>query len=64
MTKGWECPVCGRGVAPTEKNCEHGGAAVMPYSWPMPQRPSYDPMYDPDRGPWPAKVIISSAPGC
>lgn len=25
MTKGWECPVCGRGVAPDEKFRNHGG---------------------------------------
>ena len=24
MTEGWKCPVCGRGVAPSEKVCEHG----------------------------------------
>ena len=24
--KGWTCPSCGRGVAPTEKTCDHGGA--------------------------------------
>lgn len=31
MNEGWKCPVCGRGVAPTEKNCNHGelGAGVM-----------------------------------
>lgn len=24
MSEGWKCPVCGRGVAPSEKTCEHG----------------------------------------
>ena len=24
---GWACPVCGRGVAPSEKMCEHGGGS-------------------------------------
>lgn len=22
--EGWTCPVCGRGVSPDEKTCEHG----------------------------------------
>lgn len=32
MNEGWICPVCRRGVAPTEKHCDHGGgvAAIMP----------------------------------
>jgi hypothetical protein len=25
MNKGWKCPVCGRGVAPTVKTCDHAG---------------------------------------
>lgn len=24
MSDGWRCPVCARGVAPTEKYCNHG----------------------------------------
>jgi len=33
MTTGWTCPSCGRGVAPTEKTCDHGAPAdVMPPS--------------------------------
>lgn len=24
MNEGWICPVCRRGVAPTEKSCGHG----------------------------------------
>jgi hypothetical protein len=32
MADGWRCPVCGRGVAPTEKVCDHGGlGALQPY---------------------------------
>ena len=27
MTEGWICPVCKRGVAPSEKHCDHGGAS-------------------------------------
>lgn len=23
-SEGWKCPVCGKGVAPTEKTCDHG----------------------------------------
>lgn len=26
MAEGWKCPVCGRGVAPSEKVCEHGAS--------------------------------------
>lgn len=28
--KGWECPVCGKGVAPGEKTCDHGEQAASP----------------------------------
>lgn len=28
---GWKCPVCGRGVAPSEKHCDHGGSLAQPY---------------------------------
>ena len=39
MNEGWKCPVCGRGVAPSEKTCDHGAAKVHlapngPPSWP------------------------------
>jgi len=30
MNQGWTCPACGRGVAPTEKTCDHGWAAMVP----------------------------------
>lgn len=32
MADGWRCPVCGRGVAPGEKSCDHGGGlgVVLP----------------------------------
>lgn len=40
MNEGWKCPVCGRGVAPSEKHCEHGsplpgfGPVYIPTHWP------------------------------
>ena len=36
MIEGWKCPVCGRGVAPSEKYCDHGGgiaAIPLPQPW-------------------------------
>lgn len=36
MAEGWKCPVCGRGVAPTEKYCDHGKVNTSPtytYTW-------------------------------
>lgn len=37
MNEGWKCPVCGRGVAPSEKHCEHGGSQLhIPGSLPLP----------------------------
>lgn len=38
MEKPWICPVCNRGVAPDQKTCDHGGAALSQY-FPMPQPP-------------------------
>jgi len=29
MNEGWKCPVCSRGVAPTEKHCDHGGLGAL-----------------------------------
>ena len=26
--EGWKCPVCGRGVNPNEKTCNHGATPV------------------------------------
>lgn len=57
MREGWKCPVCGRGVSPNEKACDHGGGVTDVRSpWPCnppvadqvvphpPQRPrQYDP---------------------
>lgn len=38
MNEGWKCPVCGRGVAPIEKYCDHGGmgmlAPLLPFTQP------------------------------
>jgi len=28
MREGWKCPVCGRGVSPDFRTCEHGYAAT------------------------------------
>jgi hypothetical protein len=28
MNEGWKCPVCGKGVAPTEKHCDHGAPSI------------------------------------
>ena len=28
MREGWKCPVCGRGVSPDEKVCDHGGGVT------------------------------------
>ena len=40
MSDGWRCPVCGRGVAPSERHCEHGGipttVVISPHTLPMP----------------------------
>lgn len=34
-SKGWVCPVCGRGIAPAEKFCSHGhGNSFDPYAMP------------------------------
>lgn len=30
MTQPWTCPACGRGVAPGEKTCDHGGLSASP----------------------------------
>lgn len=30
MNEGWICPACGRGVAPDEKHCDHGGLGALP----------------------------------
>lgn len=39
---GWRCPVCNRGVAPTERQCDHGGAASLsPYYGPPGYYPNY-----------------------
>lgn len=28
MNEGWICPSCKRGVAPTEKHCDHGAVSA------------------------------------
>lgn len=48
MSEGWKCPVCGRGVAPTEKNCGHeGGVGTMPYVPTFVPNPNTAPAYPP-----------------
>lgn len=45
MADGWKCPVCGRGVAPDVRTCEHGGQIAAPGSFPLhgiPVSPSFD----------------------
>lgn len=50
MADGWRCPVCGRGVAPGEKVCDHGGLSVAPV-YPLPAWPPVPAMpYVPDCG--------------
>jgi hypothetical protein len=57
VNEGWKCPVCGRGVAPSEKSCDHGGNLALPqipYWWPgtiYPITPS--PLWDFTIGPMP-----------
>lgn len=60
MLEGWKCPVCGRGVAPAEKVCDHGGAWVVP---PLPTQPLYQQpyMHVPDCGCAPNTVCGSTA---
>lgn len=51
MSEGWKCPVCGRGVAPSEKTCEHGaghGGVV--------------PTFIPRGPPWPNQWLPSEVP--
>jgi hypothetical protein len=52
MNEGWKCPVCGRGVAPTEKVCPClGGLPYVPYTPPyvpypiLPDYPTTIPYY-------------------
>lgn len=51
MSKGWECPVCGKGVAPGEKTCDHGNQQVVyppvyiPEPYPVYPSPSWPPHY-------------------
>jgi len=46
MSEGWKCPVCSRGVAPTESHCDHGGVNYIP-------APSTGPYYP---NVWPSTV--------
>ena len=36
MSEGWICPVCRRGVAPTERHCDHGGSLQILQIGPLP----------------------------
>lgn len=59
MIEGWKCPVCGAGVAPTEKRCEHGGVVAAPnpfqpfYVPPTGQPPGWVQPLTPCDPPWP-----------
>ena len=33
VNTGWLCPKCGRGAAPSEKTCDHGGVSMT--VWPI-----------------------------
>lgn len=51
MNEGWKCPVCGRGVAPHEKHCDHHGQQIT-YQPVFVPAPIYQPMpYEPTRTP-------------
>ena len=44
MNTGWVCPVCNRGVAPTEKTCSHGEGAISGINpWPHYVMPCFKP---------------------
>lgn len=48
MNEGWICPSCKRGVAPTEKTCDHGGQILQPMwtDWGrMPIGPAPEPLH-------------------
>lgn len=44
MDKGWQCPVCGRGVSPGERYCGHS-------EWPVPMYPASPQYGTPHRTP-------------
>jgi hypothetical protein len=50
VNTGWLCPSCGRGVAPSEKTCDHGGQvqAAQPYLAPIYQPGYYPPAFYPN----------------
>ena len=43
MSEGWICPVCRRGVSPTERHCDHGDPLLTSVFQPFisPAQPSY-----------------------
>lgn len=43
--EGWKCPVCGKGVAPTEKYCDHAVAAPLFPVAPARPLPYYPPIF-------------------
>jgi hypothetical protein len=51
MNEGWKCPVCGRGVAPSVKDCSHGGTEVSPFYPALPLTP-LQPLYDTNNRPY------------
>ena len=56
--EGWKCPVCGRGVAPSEKTCEHGGlgAPIVPTF--IPHGPQWPNQWRPRE--WPNDIPIAT----
>lgn len=65
MNEGWKCPVCGRGVAPSEKTCDHNGAVtvaptpypIIPHWWPGTIYPlTQPPKWDFSLGPMPEAI--------
>ena len=61
MNTGWICAKCGRGVAPSEKYCDHGGYAFTLYPHiPVPNvAPATGDQIPP---PWPTTTCITGGP--
>lgn len=59
MREGWRCPVCGRGVSPDEKVCDHGGGVTDVRS-PHHHYPRlYDPWWIADPNMTPYRVTLA-----